>query len=416
MRNPKYQKNKKNGGIIPPIYDNRTLRVPITCGKCIECRTEKRNSWIVRLTEDIKTNTNGHMVTLTFSNEAITELINKYEHIKQAKGYDKDNAIAITALRKFNENWRKHNGKALRHWLVTELGHHGTENIHLHGIIWTDKIQDLKKLWKYGFVWDGYTKNGIRENYVNGQTVSYTTKYIQKTDIRHPLYNPKVLTSPGIGKAYLNQKTFKYPYCEQWTTRDKNGNWKVKTYIKYIKETKQGIGNWQLNQYKGTQTNQGYKTETGHTIALPKYYKNHIYTEEQREQLWMDKLDKNEKWVMGQKVDTSNPINEYHALIKQARYINRKLGYGSNYKSQEQDNYENNRREELYKIRTNTASGGVLTQDFGLVRATPAQHTIRTPKRVQIHKTKKYYYTLIQQRMWITWWEQFKKNLEIQSK
>ena len=33
----------------------------------------------------------------------------------------------------------KNKQKSVRHWLITELGHNGTENIHLHGIIWTNK-------------------------------------------------------------------------------------------------------------------------------------------------------------------------------------------------------------------------------------------------------------------------------------
>ena len=42
-KNPKYKKNKKNGGIIPAILDERVLAVPIGCGECIECR--KQNSY-----------------------------------------------------------------------------------------------------------------------------------------------------------------------------------------------------------------------------------------------------------------------------------------------------------------------------------------------------------------------------------
>ena len=119
----------------------------------------------VRLKEDVKHNTNGKFITLTFSNESIAEITKKvtqkttkirngikttwidkngklcqrykYKYVTeevQLKGYDLDNAIARHAVRKFNERWRKRYGKAIRHWLVTELGHNGTENIHLHGI------------------------------------------------------------------------------------------------------------------------------------------------------------------------------------------------------------------------------------------------------------------------------------------
>ena len=144
-----------------------------------ECRKAKQREWQVRLKEDIKHNTNGKFITLTFSNEWIAKITKevtqkttkikngikttwidkngklwhryKYKYVTeevQLKGYDLDNAIARHAVRKFNERWRKRYGKAIRHWLVTELGHNGTENIHIHGIIWTDKKVKLRSwLW-----------------------------------------------------------------------------------------------------------------------------------------------------------------------------------------------------------------------------------------------------------------------------
>ena len=41
VKNPKYKPNKKNGGIIPAVYDNRVLAVPIGCGRCMECMKKK---------------------------------------------------------------------------------------------------------------------------------------------------------------------------------------------------------------------------------------------------------------------------------------------------------------------------------------------------------------------------------------
>ena len=36
IRNKKYTSNKKNGWVIPAVFDNRTLFVPAGCGNCIE--------------------------------------------------------------------------------------------------------------------------------------------------------------------------------------------------------------------------------------------------------------------------------------------------------------------------------------------------------------------------------------------
>ena len=119
IENPKYKANKKNGGVIPAIFDKRVMAVPIGCGKCIECRKKKCREWQVRLNEDIKENKNGKFVTLTFSNESIKKLDSCINDT--IKGYDRDNAIASLAVRYFTERWRKKYGKSVRHWLVTEL-------------------------------------------------------------------------------------------------------------------------------------------------------------------------------------------------------------------------------------------------------------------------------------------------------
>ena len=41
IKNKKYIANKKNGGNIPPFFDDRVLHVSVGCGKCMEC-TKKR--------------------------------------------------------------------------------------------------------------------------------------------------------------------------------------------------------------------------------------------------------------------------------------------------------------------------------------------------------------------------------------
>ena len=69
IQNRKYLANKKNGGNIPTVLDERCLHVSVGCGKCIECTRKKRSQWMVRLIEDIKVNTNAKFITLTFSNE-----------------------------------------------------------------------------------------------------------------------------------------------------------------------------------------------------------------------------------------------------------------------------------------------------------------------------------------------------------
>ena len=77
--------------------------------------------------------------------------------------------------------------------MITELGHENTERIHLHGILFTkEDTQTIADIWKYGNIWIG--------DYCNAKTINYIIKYVTKVDEQHKGYEPKILTSAGIGK------------------------------------------------------------------------------------------------------------------------------------------------------------------------------------------------------------------------
>ena len=297
IRNRKYTETKKNGGNIPPIQDKRVLMVPVGCGKCIECKKQKARNWQVRLQEDIRVNKNAKFVTYTFSEHELQKLDNE---IKKLSGYDRDNEICRLAVRRYTERWRKKYGKTLRHWLVTELGHANTERVHMHGIVWTDKVKDIGDIWKYGKIWIG--------EYVNAKTINYIVKYVNKVDASHKTYNSKIFTSQGIGKEYVNRQDSK------------------------------------RNKYKKEKTIETYKTREGVELALPVYYRNKIYNEDERERLWLEKLDKEERYVCGVKVDISKGEDEYYKLLEMMRQKNKRLGYGDDAKNWELKKYENERR------------------------------------------------------------------------
>lgn len=339
IRNRKYSITKKNGGLVPPILDNRVLAVPVGCGDCIECRKQKAREWQVRLLEDVRHNKNGIFITLTFSDESITKLSSE---IKGLKGYDLDNQIATLATRRFLERWRKKHKKSLRHWLITELGHEGTENIHMHGIVWTnEKATEIEKHWQYGYIWAGNKKeDGTIENYVSERTVNYITKYINKRDLDHEYFKAKILTSSGIGRGYIDREDA------------------------------------ERNKYKGENTREYYTTRTGHKIAMPIYWRNKIYTEEEREKLWLIKLDKQERWVCGERIDISKDDKSYTNILEHYRKKNRRLGYGSGVINWDKRNYENQRR--MLKLKERIERGGLgkadtRTQAGGAGRVPPTE-------------------------------------------
>lgn len=348
IQNRRYIPNKKNGGIIPVCKDERLKAVPIGCGRCMECRKQEARKWQVRLLEDVRHNKNGKFVTLTFSDESIKELTKEISNKKTKKiigtkqyvdkngklkkrytyeiietevtyinGYETDNAIAKIAVRKFLERWRKKHKTSARHWLITELGHQGTENIHLHGIIWTNEdMKEIEKHWKYGYVWTGEEDaNGKITNYVNEETVNYLTKYVHKQDFKYTEYKPKVLTSAGIGAGYLERT------------------------------------DWLKNKYIEGKTKEYWKSRTGHKIAMPNYWRNKIYSEDERENLWLEKLDKEERWVGGEKVSVADGMKEYYGLLEYHRARNIRLGYQTDTVNWNQKKYEEDRRNMLIQKR-----------------------------------------------------------------
>lgn len=316
IENPKYKANKKNGGVIPPLLDDRVKYVPIGCQKCMECRKQKARAWQVRLQEDIRHNTNGKFVTLTFTHEAIGEIGEAIlDELEDVGGYELDHAIAKQAVRWFLERWRKKYKRSLRHWLITELGHEGTERLHLHGIIWTDKpLEEVERIWKYGWVWKGNEKqDGTLENYVNDKTINYIIKYVTKTDQDHKYYQSIILTSPGIGANYTQRLDY------------------------------------EKNAYKenGT-TNELYRTRTGAKVNMPIYWRNKRYSEQEREKLWIQKIDKNERWIDGVKL----PADKHEliwAVLQVKRELNKELGYGDDEKDWDREQYEN----QLRKLKRN---------------------------------------------------------------
>ncbi len=324
MLNKKYVPNKKNKGVIPKlpkvkvkgrwIDDERVRYVPIGCGKCMECKKQKANEWRIRLNEEVRGNKKCHFVTLTFSNESIKKLYDKYFSDKDIEGYLLDNEIAKKAVRLFLERWRKKTKRSVKHWFITELGHEGSENIHLHGFIWTDRPSSfVNERWGYGFVWDSVKEKG----FVNEQTVNYVIKYCTKRDLVHKEYEPIILCSPAIGKSYFNRDDYKG------------------------------------NKYKGKETEQGYKSSSGHRMSLPIYYRNKIYSDNERELLWRDMLDKNERFVDGVKIRGryDEDDSEYYRRLEIAREKNKRLGFGDDSDNWDRKQYEREKRRLNHKKR-----------------------------------------------------------------
>lgn len=291
---PKFIKNKAYSEqrflAIGTTLDPRKKYIPAGCGNCYECRKQKAQQWRVRLIEEIKVQKHAYFVTLTFNNEEL------YKIAKELNLYDTDtNAAATLAVRRFLERWRKKNKKSIKHWLITELGHEGTERIHLHGILFTDNEltnEELFKYWKYGFCDIG--------QYCNLRTINYIVKYVTKIDKEHKTFKPVILCSAGLGEAFIHTRTAQNTY-----------------------------------RYKPHNSAEYYKLPNGAKVALPIYYRNKLYSEKERANLWTDRLDKGEIFVNGiriRKVFTEEGQKAYYKTLESMQAWNENIGYGNNSK------------------------------------------------------------------------------------
>ena len=71
------------------------------------------------------------------------------------------------------------------------------------------------------------------------------------------------------------------------------------------------------HEWKEEETKEDYYTRQGTYIALPKYYKYKLFTEEQREQLWIYRENSREKFVGSFKIKiTDEESEEYYNVLK----------------------------------------------------------------------------------------------------
>ena len=290
VKNPKYKPNKKNGGQAPPVWDTRVLSVPIGCGDCMECRKKKANEWRTRLSEEVRSNPKrAYFITLTFDDKNLEKLKRLEADQDVVDKNINENSLCYIAIRLWTERIRKFTKKGLRYWLITEKGQCFTHRIHMHGIVWADEreYELMLEKWDFGIKNVGYA--------VNERAINYLVKYMLKPDLINKDFRSRIFCSHGIGASYVKRT-----------------------------DAKRNKFTWKTGK-----TIESYRLKNGLETALPIYYRNKIYTEDEREILWIEKLEKNERFVDGVRVDVSTDegMKLYEELVDEAREINKKLGF-----------------------------------------------------------------------------------------
>ncbi len=208
----------------------------VPCGRCHRCRRKYANQWITRLIHEADNYSNNVHITLTYNDK------NYPNSEEQAV---RDMQLYIKRVRRAYE-YKEGRQRKIRYYLVIERGP-STGRLHSHCILFNTNTYDVRKYlascWQAGFIYCKSLKTR--------QMTAYVTNYVGTKQC------VKKLMSAGIGKNYLNAETVQYHRAGD---------------IHYVV----------LPHTSGVKR------------ALPRYYRDKIWTHEERirqriEQLWTDK-------------------------------------------------------------------------------------------------------------------------------
>jgi len=162
-------------------------RITVPCGKCYACLTNRRVSWTIRLTEESKKWDNCIFLSLT------------YDENNLCLNCDGVGTIIKDDLQRFFKRLRKKLHRKIKYFAV---GEYGTTTLrpHYHAIIFNCYESDYSAIdsaWGIGFVSIGK---------VTPASIMYVTKYhLNKTDYPSNTEQPFCLVSKGMGLNYVEK-------------------------------------------------------------------------------------------------------------------------------------------------------------------------------------------------------------------
>jgi len=251
----------------PVILESRDYQ-PVPCGKCPECKMRIVHGWAFRLMQEEKRSISSLFTTLTYDEKMVP--ISQHGRLSLWK---RDCQLFFKRLRK--ENSKSDAMATIKYFLCGEYGGQ-TKRPHYHALIFNADVRNIETSWKFGSVHYGT---------VNDASVYYTLKYMMKTppkrkrdDDREPEFR---IMSKGIGLGYT-QKT--------------------------------AVQKW----HKADLENRMYLNLTdGKKIGMPRYYKDKLYSEEEREDCAYAGLLKARQLA---EKDQLNPQQKHERIL--ASYLN----------------------------------------------------------------------------------------------
>lgn len=217
---------------------------PVPCGRCPPCKKRRVDGWVFRLLQEDKVSTSAHFVTLTYEPKFVPISPNGFMTL------DKDAfPLYMKRLRKLTTNKLKYYA----------CGEYGTKNKrpHYHAIIFNVPDAEMfYEAWKK----DGQHFGQVVVGEVTGNSIAYTMKYIDKGPNVEGLFKgwkPFVGRDDRLKEFALMSKGMGLSYCTD-----------------------------RIKRYHKDDLSRTYITvDGGYKIAMPRYYKDKIYTDDEKAEL-----------------------------------------------------------------------------------------------------------------------------------
>lgn len=261
--------------------------IPLPCGKCPYCKKRRVASWEFRLLKEEERSSSSHFITLTYDSRHVPINSKKQLTLSSGKGSD---------LQLFFKRLRKLQTAKIKYYAV---GEYGTTNNRPHYHIIMFNLANINNLARAWTAKERSSENisqigNVHVGTVSGNSIAYTCKYIAKQgripmfkgDLRKPEFS---VMSNGLGKNYLTKEMIKWHQADL-----------TRMYV----------------VLKG-----------GVKIAMPKYYRNFIFDEDEREKQrnLINKITEQEQIKLRQHYEklyknTNLTFEQYLETLKRGEY------------------------------------------------------------------------------------------------
>ena len=224
---------------------NRYVTVYCPCGKCINCLRSYKRAWTMRMREEMAGSKSSYFITLTYNEFNVPHGCNVLLLCKS------DYQLFLKRLRKRLSNLDK---IKLRYVVCGEYGGK-TNRPHYHLALFLDNNVPYRVVKK--FIDDSWNKGFNSVEYLDVKKIEYLVKYFNKLDTR--IHDVKTFRnmSNGIGRNFLSPRVIAY--------------------------------------YKNNLTTICHRY--GYTYAMPRYFKDKIFNDEEKEILLLDSYNNWLYWL-----------------------------------------------------------------------------------------------------------------------